>query len=228
MKKLLLLLSLFPFLACSTSGQAFENKANSRPTISVDAVGKVTVPADIIQFQIQLTRYNESARAAFHAHKELEEFLTELLLEEGISSENIKTEPIGIHSRSRGEQYGFQTSQSVILNLDNIDKFEVMQLILIENNFDTFSGQFSSSKVSGAEDEALAKAMAEAERQAKILAEAAGRSLGDIQSIYHSGSPSPFPAARMEMSYDASGGSLLQFEQSVPVQKNVQVVFELE
>ena len=229
MKSLFILLSGFLFLACNTSGQTFsENSEKPAPVISVDATGEANAPADIIQFNIQLTRYNESAREAFREHKKLEEFLTDLLLEEGISAEDIKTEPVSIRSRTRGEQqHGFQTNQSVTLQLQDTEQFENMQLVLIENNFDNFSGQFSSSEISDAEDEALRRAVSEAKREAGILAEAADVQLGGIQAIHYGGPAVPYRAARMEMAYDASGGSLLQFEQTIPVQKNVQVVFEL-
>lgn len=229
MKSLFILLSGFLFLACNTSGQTFsEGSDNPAPVISVDATGEVTIPADIIQFNIQLTQYSESAREAFREHKKLEEFLTDLLLKEGISSDDIKTEPVSIRSRTRGEQqHGFQTNQSVTLKLQDTEQFEDMQLVLIENNFDNFSGQFSSTKIADAEDEALNKAVSEAKREAGILAKAAGVRLGGIQAIHYSGSDVPYRAAKMEMSYDGSSGSLLQFEQTIPVQKNVQVVFKL-
>lgn len=221
----ILLLGLL-FTACSTSGQSFQH--NTEPsTVSVNGTGVIKVPADLIQFHIQLTKYSESAREAFREHKQLEDFLTQKLIEEGISAENIQTEPVNIRPVNRGKQYGFETHQSVVLKLDDIGQFEEMQLVLIENDFTSFSGNFSSTEISRAEDEALAKAVEEARREARILAEATGGRLGKIQSIQYGGPVTPFPAARMEMSYDASGGSLLQFEQTIPVQKNVQVVFEL-
>lgn len=202
-------------------------------TISVDATGEVSVPADLIHFNVQIVQFRESAREAFEAHKELESFLTNLLIEEDIDDENIRANPISINPRreapmvqGREGRRGFETRQQVTIELDDISRFEEMQMILIENDFDNFSGSFGSSQIEEARDEALAKAVDEARRKADILAVAAGTEIGSMVSIeYGSSSNRPMPSYRMEMAYDSSGGSLLQFERTIPVQEQVHMVF---
>lgn len=232
MRALFILIIGFLMTSCATTAQNIERNSGSKSTITIDAVGEVSVPADQIRFQINLVQFDENARTAFSRHKELEEFLTGLIKEEGIASENIRTEPVSIRPAQRGqrgEERGFETSQQVSLVLDDIDQFENMQLLLVENGFDNFSAQFGSSKMKDAEEDALANAIESARTEAGILAEAAGLTLGEIVSIQHGSTPpQPFyrsMAMNEEMAY--SGGSLLDFEQFIPVKKNVWVQFVL-
>lgn len=231
MRILLLLITGFLISSCTTMAQNIER--NHTTSVTINSVGKATAPADRIRFRVHLVQFNEDARTAFSRHKELEEFLTGLIKEEGISSEHIVTEPISIGPAQRGprgEERGFETRQSVTLVLDDIYRFENMQLLLIENGFDNFSAQFGSSRMAEAGEEALAKAVESARKEAGILAGAAGRILGKVISIQHGSSPlQPFArSSSMDISaeFSMSGGSLLEFEQHLPVEKNVTVVFE--
>lgn len=234
-KRLLLLIVTFCLIFFASSIDLTAQSTDNGSRISVDAIGEVRVPADIIQFRINITRFNKDAREAFEEHKELESFLTNLLLEEDIDDESINAEPISIHPRRQAprspgqeEIQGFETRQQVSIELDDVTRFEAMQLTLIENNFDNFSGTFGSTQIEKAKDEAIAKAVQEARRKAEILADAAGYQVGDVISIrFASSSPEPMPAYRMEMAYDSSGGSLLQFEKTIPVREHVHVEFLL-
>jgi uncharacterized protein YggE len=105
-----------------------------------------------------------------------------------------------------------------------------MQIKLIENGFTNFSGSFSAANLDHASDQALQKAVEEARRKADLLAEAAGKQITDVVTInYHSSRSYASRSSNMEMvAYDASSGSLLQFERTIPVRENVSVQFRID
>lgn len=200
--------------------------------ITVDATGEVQVRADLIQFRVNITQFNTDARQAFQIHKEQEEYLTELLLEEGIDDSSITANPISIsHIRrynNTGES-GYETSQQVTIVMEDVTQFESMQIKLIENGFTNFSGSFTSTQITDASNKALKHAFEQARMKAEILAEAAGKQITDVITInYTSGRIYAARSESMEMSLDATSGSLLRFERTIPVRENISVQFRIE
>lgn len=201
--------------------------------ITIDATGEVLVPADMIHFRVNITQFKQDARDAFQLHKEQEEYLTELLLEENVADSNITANPISISHVRRyrnTEQSGYETQQSVMIALDDVSQFESMQIKLIENGFTNFSGSFSAKNLDQASDKALQKAVEEARRKAELLAEAAGKEITDVVTInYHTSRPYASRSGNMEMAaYDGGDGSLLQFERTIPVRENVSMQFRID
>lgn len=228
MKSITLFFILFSAVACNTLAQQSERMNSDSPAISVNATGEVQAPADIIQLQVAISLYNQSAREAFNRHKQQESFLTNLLIDEGIDDENIRVQPVSINpGRSSSNRDGYETRQQVLVQLTDIDQFQSMQLILIENGFDNFSGSFSSSEMVSAQEEAVKLAVEEAGKKAALIAGETGRELGEVLRIdYGSSMPAVYRSERLSMDM-SSGGSLLQFEQTVPVMESVQIVYRL-
>lgn len=224
-------LALALFISCSMSASAQSEADDSQITVS--ATGEAYVTADLIQFQVNITQFNQDARQAFENHKEQENFLTELLLQEGIADSNITANPISISYINRynnNAERGYETQQHIMIVLDDVSKFESMQIKLIENGFTNFSGSFSAKNLEDASDKALKIAVEEARRKAELLAEAAGKEIGDVVTInYHSSRPYAARSSSMEMAaFDAGNGSMLQFERTIPVQENVTIVFRIQ
>ncbi len=226
-----LALALTLFLSFSPNVAAQSEADDSQVTVS--ATGEAYVTADLIQFQVNITQFNQDARQAFENHKEQENFLTELLLEEGVADSNITANPISISYINRynntGER-GYETQQHIMIVLDDVSQFEAMQIKLIENGFTNFSGSFTAKNLADASDEALQSAVQEARRKAELLAEASGKEISDVITInYHSSRPYAARSSSMEMAaFDAGNGSMLQFERTIPVQENVTIVFKLQ
>lgn len=222
-------LTLFLLFSLNAFGQSEADHSQ----ITVSATGEAYVTADLIQFRVNITQFNQDARQAFENHKEQEIFLTELLLEEGVADSNITANPISISYINRynntGER-GYETQQHIMIVLDDVSQFEAMQIKLIENGFTNFSGSFSAKNLKNASDEALQKAVEEARRKAELLAAAAGEEVGDVVTInYQTNRPYTARSSRMEMAaFDAGSGSMLQFERTIPVQENVTVVFQIQ
>jgi len=199
-------------------------------TINISATSKVLVPADEIAFQININAEGDTPQQAYDLHKEREQVLVKLLKKHNIKEENINFEPISI-SRVTNSQYGgerqdfVRTRQSVTLSLDDFDLYEEIQLTLIENDFDEFSGNFRSSETESGENEALKKALKIAREKANIIANETGLSISGIKDIsysYNQNGPRPM----MEMAYQKSSDSLMEFNQTVSISANVSITYK--
>jgi uncharacterized protein YggE len=231
MKNFLLIPMMLLATACSSTAQAVEQTASltNQEKIVIDATGMAVASADRITFHITLNRFHEEAETAFNQHKQLERYLTDLLLEKGIDEERIQANPVSISPRRYSNDQGYETRQRVSVELEDIAEFEQMQVDLIQNGFDNFSGTFGSSEEVAAREEAIRNAVSEARRKAGILAEAAGKSLGRVLGIEHTSNSSPIyrDSGALAMSAVADDGGMLQFQTTIPVTENVRITFHL-
>jgi uncharacterized protein YggE len=220
MRALTLFLALFIFTA---TGQA-QNE------ISINAAAQVLVPADKIAFQINLNAEGNTPQEAYDLHKKREKVLVRQLKKHDIKDEDLNFEPISINKRYNDsyrdkEKKRIQTRQNVILTLDNFDIYEQIQITLIENNFDEFSGNFTSSETEKGKNDALKEALKVAREKAEIIASETEVSITGIKNISHSYSSRP-PRPMMEMTASrAADSSLLEFDQTVSVSANVSVTY---
>jgi uncharacterized protein YggE len=223
MRALTLFLALFIF---TTNGQA-QNE------ISINAAAQVLVPADKIAFQINLNAEGDTPQEAYDLHKEREKVLVRQLKKHAIKDEDLNFEPISINKRYNDsyrnkEEKRIYTRQNVIVTLDDFDIYEQIQITLIENNFDEFSGNFTSSESEEGKNEALKEALKTAREKAEIIASETGVSISGIKNISHSYSSRP-PRPMMEMTASrAADSGLLEFDQTVSVTANVSVTYKFK
>ena len=159
--------------------------------------------------------------------------LVRQLKKHDIKDEDLNFEPISINKRYNDsyrnkDKKRIYTRQNVIVTLDNFDIYEQIQITLIENNFDEFSGNFTSSKSEKGKDEALKEALQVARGKAEIIASETGVSITGIKNISHSYSSRP-PRPMMEMTASrVADNSLLEFDQNVSVTANVAVTYKFK
>lgn len=214
--------------ACGTSAQTSNNTSSDTEIIVIDATGVEYAPADQIVFQINLNQFHENAQSAFDAHKQQERYLTDLLLENGFNKDDISANPISISPRRYSNERGFETNQHVSIKLHDITRFEAMQVELINNGFDNFSGRFSSSNVESTKRAALTKAIEEARKNAQVLALASNQRVGKVLKIEFTTSSGPVYREVSAMALSArDDGGMLQFQTTIPVEQNVRVTFRL-
>ncbi|MFH5832883.1 SIMPL domain-containing protein [Halalkalibaculum sp. DA3122] len=231
MRYLLILLSFYFIVPPAPAQQPQDN------IISVTASGEVELPADIIQFNINLNAEADTPQKAYELHKEREKVLVDLLDRYEVNEDQIRFQPISIQKRytdeyvpggERERKEIFQTKQQVSLALRDFEIYEQIQVTLIEHSFDQFSGNFLSSDQQQGEDEALRQAMRKAQNKVDIIAEEAGVVLGDIKSInYHESQY--YPGQRMEsMAMKAADSpSLMQYEQTVILEASVTIQYTI-
>ena len=214
----------------------FVGAAHAQNKISINASSQVMVPADKIAFQINLNADASTPQEAYNLHKEREKVLVKQLKKFDIKDEDINFEPITINKHydnsypQKEEKSRIQTRQQVVVTLDDFDIYEKIQITLIENNFDEFSGNFLSSESKQGEDEALKKALKIAREKADLIAGETGLSISGIKNINYSYSQRPPRPMSMDMmrAPQSTESSLLQFDQTVSVSASVSVTYEFE
>ena len=225
---------LIVFLITTINGHAQINAdSNSFDAgyITISSIGEAVVPADFAVLSITIGVSNPDAERAFELHKERESYLANLLTDMEISDEKISYEPISIRpERQRDGSTHTATSQSVRLELDNFDQLSELQIQLISNEFDNFSGSLASSQIEEASREALRRAVENAREDAELLAVASGKVLGDVLWIDYSSDRGYRPAASFEsaqLRIADYGPSLGDFSQTITIQKRLQIRFQL-
>lgn len=199
-------------------------------TITIFATGTVEVEADFIDFQITINQFHKEAGEAFNKHKEQESFLADLLKEENFTDKDITVTPISISSSVRQpDEHGYRTRQQVSVRVSDLDLFEQMQLIFIENGFTNFSGTLGTLQQKTTGEEALKKAMEAADEKARILAESSDVQITGISSVEYN-AEQIVSTRQMDRSYamESSNSMLQQFKQTVSVQERVKVVYTFE
>lgn len=222
MRTLSLFLTLF-LIAVTTRAQEH--------AISIHSSASVEIPADRIAFHINLNAEAPTPQEAFDLHKKREEVLLELLKKHQIEKKNINFEPVAISRTNvhrEDQEPRIRTRQNVTLALSDFDRYEEIQIALIENGYDEFNGNFVSSEAESGKDEALKQALRTAREKAELIAKESNLQLEAIQSIDFSYNQSP-PRPMMEMAafqQDRSKSSLIsEYGQSISVSASVSVKY---
>ncbi len=215
-------------LGCSATAQT-TNEENGTINISMSATEYL--PADRIIFNINLNAEDKTPRQAYQKHKQQEELLARLLKEFDIEETDIKFQPIRVdkmYRNNRNDMYS-RTNQQVSVTFDDFDIYEEIQLTLIENNFDSFNGSFSSSMLEEGKEKALLNAIQSARERAMMIADASGVEIGNVYTInYSEHTVQPMQGAQMEMRMMAdSAPSLMDFDQVVSVTSNISIQFRI-
>jgi len=229
---LFLFIASFFLLNCNSYAQQ-SSSSDIKSVLTISSTGEALAPVDRAMISINISLTDENAEVAFELHKERERFLAGLLSEMDLSDEKVNYQPVNIRpNQQRNGDIHSTTSQRVQLELEDFEQLSDLQIKLISNGFDNFSGNLTSSKLEEAGTEALQQAVKNARIDAEILAEAAGKTVGSVLSIDYSAESGFRPAARAEAfqlsAMSDAGPSLGDFAQTVPVSKRVQVVFELK
>ena len=217
--KFLLSIFVLIFLTCELSAQS---------KITVDATGEIQVPADIVNLIINIRVTEETPSRAFEEHKRQEGYLVSLIREKGISGEKLSFQPMGISAYQDRERRGIRTNQQVHMTLEDFSMYEEIQVLLIENNFENFSARFGSTQSEEAAGEALDIAIRNARNKASRIAENVGKTLGEVDSIEHTAQPVGVSMRFESVMQAADSGSMMQFEQSIPVTSSIRIIYNLD
>lgn len=233
--KITLAVSLLFFgISCTTLAQ----QPVSERTITINMSASELLPADLIIFNVTINAEAETPQEAYELHKDKESVLAGLLKELNITEENIDFEPIRMNRRqvnanrynNQEPQYITSTNQSVSITFNDFDMYERIQLTLIENNFDTFNGQFSSTKIAKGKEKALISAIEASKERADLIARTSGIQVGDIYTINYSDHQVSVPRRgnTMEMMSLSADASMMDFAQTVEVRSNINISYFIE
>jgi len=197
--------------------------------ISITANGEVQVPADKIQFNINMNAEGNTPQKAYQKHKEQEKFLVSVLKKHSIKEENINFQPMSISKyRLRNEEEAYRTSQQVILTFTDFELYDEIQLALISNGFDNFNGRFISTEQKKGQDEAIKKAIQNAQDKAQLVASQTDVKLGKVLNVDLSTSSNGVHPMVMRAEMASKSASLFEYDQMVTVTANVHVKFAIE
>lgn len=237
MSKISLTVSLLFFgISCTALAQ----QPISERTISINMSASEVLPADLIIFNVNINAEGKAPEQAYELHQEKESLLAGLLKDLNIKEENIDFEPIRMNRRQSGSSryssnektdYITATSQSVSITFSDFSIYEEIQLKLIENGFDSFNGQFSSTKIPEGKEQALITAIEMAKKRAELIAETSGVKVGPVYKINYSDHQVSIPqqSRSMEvMSLAASDATMMDFSQTVQVRANVNITYFIE
>lgn len=229
LSKITLTVSLLFFgMSCATLAQ----QPVSERVITINMEASELMPADLIIFNVNINAEGETPQEAFELHKERESLLAELLQKFNIEEEDIDYEPISINKqyRNRDDSKMTQTNQSVSVTFNDFSIYEKMQVTLIENGFDNFNGQFSSTKISEGKEKALISAIEASKKRAELIAKTSGVELGAVSNINFSDHQIgiPRPAKAMEMMSMSADASMMDFAQTVEVRSSISISYFIE
>jgi len=220
---------LFSFLLIS-----FSINAQDPGFLTISSEGSVELPADVIQFNVNVNAEGDTPQKAYNLHKQREEALVRLLEKYDIEEKNIRFEPVAISKTNAGRSYNkeeavYQTRQNVSLTLSDFEVYEQIQITLIEEGFDNFSGNFLSTEAEKGKDRALRRAISNAKEKARLIADESGVKMGSIVGIdYSHRQIGPAYARSNDMiAVQASENRLMKYDQVVRVMADITIKFEI-
>lgn len=164
-------------------------------TITVTGVGSVETVPDEAQMSFGAETRAPTAKAAVAANADVMRRIINALRQAG--GRELATQWVSVYpvTNDTGAVDGYSASNSVSATSD-IDDAAGLIDAAAEAGANQISGPgLSSSNAEALHRQALGKAVAEARARAEVLAKAAGRSLGPIESISESGAATPLPYA---------------------------------
>lgn len=232
MKKLLaltlVLLLALPSLACAESFAA----ANDA-TLTVTGSASVTLTADYVRVSVGVSTTAATVEEASTLNNTSIHAVIAALKEAGVAEEDIATSNYSVHAEydyvSGSQQlagYNVTNQLSVIIrDMEHIGATLDKATAAGANNI--YNIEFLSTQADAAQDEAIGYAVQDAMRRARLLADAAGLSLGGVKSISDSTASYGIVTRTYASKLDAAvGNSILPDDTSVSA--SVTIVFELK
>ncbi len=186
-------------------------------TVTVSASGRVSAQPDLVRLQAGMTTEATTARKALTDNNRVMRDLLRELEDSGISEDDIQTSNFNVSPKyTRPERggvariSGYQVSNQVTVTVRQIERAGEILDTLVRLGANQMSGMsFEVSDADQLKDTARERAMKNAHRRAKLLADAAGADVGDVIAIAEDAAihqPRPMAMRRSSMA-----------ESSVPV-----------
>jgi uncharacterized protein YggE len=174
--------------------------------VSVDGVGRVSAVPDTAVIQLGVEREARDAGAAMTAASEAMTAVLAQITSAGIAPEDVQTTGIGLGPRwnqsddgSPPRVTGYVASNSLNVRVRDLELLGGLLSAVVSDGANTMNAMsFQVAEPGALEDAARVAAVEDAARKARILAEAAGATLGNVVSISE-GQPGGFPGPMMEV-----------------------------
>ncbi len=209
-------------LVLSACGPATINQAapeNVR-TLNVNGLGQVYLTPDIAYIYIGVHTEGATASEAVDSNKTQTNSVIDALKKAGVDEKDIRTTNFSIWPSQQYSPDGaitgtvYMVDNSVYVTVRDLDGLgDLLDSAISAGANSVNSIQFDVADKTEAVKEARAKAMEDAKLQAQELADTAGVSLGNIQTInFYDNSPYPMSEGK------GGGGGVVAADASVPIQ----------
>ena len=208
-------------LVVSACGPTTINQAapETPRTLNVSGIGVVYLTPDIVYINIGVNTQRENAAEAVEINKEQTNAVIAAIRDFGVAEKDIRTTNFSIWSNPQYDPAGqitgtnYVVDNSVSVTVRDLEKLgDLLDAAVAAGANSIYSIQFDVEDKNEATKEARTKAVEDAKVEAQELAEAAGLSLVDIQSInYYESSPTPYFEGK-------GGGGGAAMESAVPIQ----------
>jgi uncharacterized protein YggE len=212
------ILGLILVSACSSSQSIPTPTSTPAPrSITVSGSGKVFLTPNMATISIGVHNEDENAARAVEGNNAQAQSVIEVLLEMGVEADDIQVSNFNIFAEQRSNQNGSQpgtvyiVDNTVFVTVRDLDSLgEIMGTVVEAGANSIFGIQPDIADKTQALSEARRVAVEDAQAKAEELAQAAGVTLGEIQSINESGGV-PIPVFEGK-----SGGGLESETEQVP------------
>ena len=208
-------------LILSACGPATINQAapENLRTLNVNGLGQVYLTPDIAYIYIGVHTEGATASEAVDSNKVQTTTVIDALKNAGLAENDIRTTNFSIWPSQQYSPDGtvtgtvYMVDNSVYITVRDLDGLgDLLDSAISAGANSVNSIQFDVADKTEAVKEARTKAMEDAKAQAQELADAAGVSLGNIQTInFYDNSPSPISGGK-------GGGGVMAADASVPIQ----------
>ncbi len=167
-----------------------EEPADRQRTIAVSGTGRVTLTPDLARISVGVQNDGEDAAAAVAENNQRTAEVIKTLGRAGIAEEDIQTTNFSIYPQEERDRDGklisirYVVNNTVQITVRDLEQVGEILDAVVSSGANTVAGiEFDITDRSAASENALKAAVADAQAQAEILADAAGVQLGSVQSI---------------------------------------------
>ena len=208
----------------------------TKRSISVPGVGRVTVQPDIATLRLGVLVVRPTAAGARESAAVTMTAVLEALGAKGVAKTDLRTallslSPVTDYSPESGPRVtGYQAANSVAVTVRDLAQAGALIDAALAAGATSMDGlDFTVDDPSAAEEQARKLAMADAERRAETIAQAAGVKLGNVTAVSEGtgGMPVPFPGPRA-MAFKAEAADTPVEAGSHEIVISVNVAFAIE
>lgn len=226
-------LAAFPAISPASA----QTQANAPRTITIVGHGEARLAPDLAVITLGVMNSAATAREALDANNAAMSSVMAGLKSAGIAPNDMQTSnftispryDFGQDNRQPPRVVAYDVSNTVTITVRKLDSLGAVLDQTVSQGSNQINGiMFSASQPGPAQDEARKAAVADAQRKAKLFADAAGIGLGDIVSLSEViTNPQPVPSYRKTMQAEAASDvPIAQGEQLIAV--DVNIVWEID
>lgn len=209
---------------------------DTQARLTVSGVGTAEVVPDMARISLGVTKDAKQAAEALDAVARVAQAIFDQLAEQGVEARDMQSSQVNLspqydynrNSDAPPKLIGFRANTMVSVRVRDLDQLGAIMSAVTADGANQLSGlQFDVQDRKAAEDIARTNAVKDAMSRAKVLAEAAGLTLGDVISIHEGGGHQPSPVyGRMMMESAKADMPIAAGE--LEIGAGVTMVFELQ